>query len=252
MFDNVVTRDGPGHNSETVNEVFSDLYVENRVGKIHEYPQDFDQYIAADYTVTLGGGAAALAAGDGGILSLVTAVSAATLIQKTPANYQLVKAFRAWVHFRAQIDNILGAVVHGLINATAAPFTPANVTDGLYMLTDGTGAVSFAVAVGGVRTIVAAGVSLVAAAQYSFSAYYDGGCYAAAPNGRVVFQITGAGVSANNRTVIVLPAGTTFPGAVNLAPVSGVNATTAAARTMLLDLMYVAKDRTNINATPNY
>lgn len=249
MFDNSVSRFAQGQTNTRDQGIMSDLYVNDRIGKIHEYSQDFDQFIAGDWTVTLGGGSQALIAGDGGINQLQSAASAATLIQKTPANYQLAKTFRTWGRFTSQIDSILGAVFHGLVNATVAPFTPANVTDGIYMLTDGTGAVSFAIAVGGVRTIVAANVLLVAAAQYQYSFYYDGAVYASAPNGRVVHELSGPGVSAKVRIAQVVPAGNAFPGAVNLAPISGVNATTAVARTMLLDTIWVAKDRANINAT---
>jgi hypothetical protein len=258
MFDISVTRHPPGLSVSTPNGMLSDMYVPDRIAKVHEYSDDFDPYVAGNYTVTLGGGAVAAIAGDGGLITETTAVSAATIIQRVPATFQLAKGFRAWGRFVSQVDSVLGAVVLGLINATAAPFTPANITDGIYMLTDGTGAVSFILALAGAKTTLASGVILVANQPFTFEFYYDGAAYAAGqPNGRALFQITGPGVSANFRgeigaanAALPMPAG--FPGAVNLAPIAGINATTAVARVQTLDTMYVAKDRSNINATPAF
>lgn len=261
MFDNRVTRFTPGQTNSKENGLFSDIFVNDRIGKIHEYSQDFDQYIAADFTLTLGGGAVAQVAGDGGIITLTTAVSAATIVQKVPAAFQLAKSLRAWGRFMVSVDSILGATILGLINATAAPFTAANITDGIYMLTDGTGAVSFILAVAGVKTTLASGVLLVGGGTFIFEWYYDGAAYSAAPAGRVVYEIRNTvglgltnGVTANFRGEIgggnsaqIMPA--TFPGAVNLAPMVAVNATTAVARVLTVDTIYAAKDRTNINAS---
>lgn len=262
MLDNTVSRFPPGLNNVKENGMFSDMFVPDRIAKVHEYPQDFDQFVAGDWTVT-GTGTSALAAGDGGLILISSLLSSFELIQKVPANFQLTKNFRAWGRFVASVDSILGALVLGLINATAAPFTPANITDGIYMLTDGTGAVSFILAVAGVKTTLASGVILVGGGTFVFEWYYDGAVYAAAqPNGRVIFSIANipgvtSGVSANFRGEIgggntsqLMPA--TFPGAVNLAPLAGVNATTAVARVLTLDTLYVAKDRFNINATPAF
>lgn len=260
MFDIRVTRFPPGQNNVRENGLFSDMFVNDRIGKVHEYVDDFDPYVAGNYTVTLGGGAVAAAAGDGGLITETTAVSAATLIQRSIATFQLAKGFRSWGRFVASVDSILGAVVLGLINVTAAPFTPANITDGIYMLTDGTGAVSFILAVAGVKTTLASGVTLIGGGTFAVEFYYDGAVYAAAqPNGRVIFEIRNLvgvtnGVTANFRgeigggnSVQIMPA--TFPGAVNLAPIAGVNATTAVARVLTVDTIYAAKDRTNINAS---
>lgn len=260
MFDNRVTRFAPGQNNVKENGLFSDMFVNDRIGKVHEYVDDFDPYVAANYTLTLGGGAVAAIAGDGGLITLTTAVSAATIVQRAVASFQLAKGFRAWGRFLVSVDSILGATILGLINATAAPFTPANITDGIYLLTDGTGAVSFVLSVAGVKTTLASGVLLIGGGQFIFEFYYDGACYGAGqPNGRVVYQVANivgvtSGVTANFRGEIgggnaAQPMPATFPGAVNLAPMVAVNATTAVARVLTVDTIYSAKDRTNINAS---
>jgi hypothetical protein len=256
MFDNVVSRFSKGANNETDQGIFSDLYVQNRVGTIHEYSQDFDQYVAGDWTTTLNGGSSALVAGDGGLLALTSAVSAIASIQKNPADFQLALGFRAWGRIMTQLDSLLGSTIFGLLNATTTPFTGASQTDGVYFTSAvTTGEISLNVAVGGVISTLDTGVAIVVGSPFTASFYYDGGVYAAAPNGRIVFQISGTGVTAKARGEIAVPASGTiaaFPGAVNITPTLGVNASTAVARVLTTDLLYFAKDRANINATPAF
>lgn len=257
MLDNLVSRFYPGQTNSRDTALLSDLYVNNRIDRLHEYPQDFDQYIAADWVQTLNGGAAGLIAGDGGILQLTTVVSNFASVQKTPAAFPMTKGLRSWLTCQVQVDNVLGLLIAGLLNATATPFTGASQTDGAYFLSTNTGALSFNVAVGGVISSVALGVNLVAGAlaNANLSFYYDGGCYPGAPLGRVIFEASGAGVTANVRGEILVPASGTiaaFPGATNLAPIFGVSASTAAVRTAVIDKLYVAKDEVNINATPPF
>lgn len=256
MFDNIVSRFPPGLTNTRENGILSDLYVPNRIDRVHEYPQDFDQFIAADWVVT-GAGTAALAAGDGGILLLTTTASTFESVQKTPAAFPMTKGLRSWFTAQVQVDNVLGLLIAGLLNATATPFTGASQTDGAYFLSTNTGALSFNVAVGGVIASANLGVNLVpgAIANANLSFYYDGGCYNSAPLGRILYEASGAGVSGNVRGEIVVPAAGTiaaFPGATNLAPIFGVSASTAAVRTAVIDKLYVAKDEVNINATPAF
>lgn len=256
MFDNQVTRFGPGLNNETAingdtNGLFSDLYVQNRIGKVHEYSNDFDQYVANDWVVT-GVGTAALIAGDGGLLQITSPVSTFQSLQKGPAAFLLAKNFRAWGLATVNLDSLLGTIIAGLLNVTTTPFTGASQTDGIYFLsTVTTGALSFNIAVGGTITSVNTGVNLVAGSAANLAWYYDGAVYAAGqPNGRVVWSISGAGVSAPARGEIAVAAASTFPGATLVTPTLSVNASTAVARNLVVDRVYFAKDRSNINASP--
>lgn len=248
MFDNGVTRFPPGLTNARENGILSDMYVPDRIGRVHEYTNDFDAYAAADWTQQLNAGTIALTAGDGGLLALTSAAGAIVTQEKAPANFTLALGLRAWFRGIAEVDNVLGLIVLGMMNATATPFTGASQTDGVFMLTDNTGAISIVVAVGGVLTTVVTGVSVVAGQFFTFSWYWDGGCYAAAPNGRIVYELTGT--SANVRGAIPAPAN--FPGATAIGPVMGVSASTAVARVLTVDLIYAAKDRANINATPAF
>lgn len=254
MFDIATTRFPPALTNAKDSAIFSDIPVPDRIDSVHEYPQDFDQYIAADWTQTLNGGSAGLIAGDGGILQIQTVVSNFATVQKTPAAFPNSKGRRSWFTAQVQVDNVLGLIIAGTLNATATPFTGASQTDGCYFLSTNTGALSFNVAVGGVIANVPCGVSLVAGQYANLSWYYDGAIYQSAPLGRVVWQVD-SGATANARGAVAVPASGTiaaFPGATNLAPIIGVSASTAAVRTFLCDKLYVAKDEINPNATPAF
>lgn len=46
MFDNTVTRLPGGVSNSRENGILSDLPVNERISKLHEYSNDFDQYVA--------------------------------------------------------------------------------------------------------------------------------------------------------------------------------------------------------------
>ena len=254
MFDNAVSRLNQGHTNNRDTHILSDLYVPDRATHLHEFSPDFDQFVGADWVVT-GAGTAGLVAGDGGWLSVVSAVSAFQEVQKTPANFSFTKGFRSWGAYQIALDSLLGTVLIGLMNVTTTPFTPASQTDGCYFLTlANTGQITFNVAVGGVITTVNTGSVLIPGAVPNANLYwyYDGGVYPGAPLGRIAWQVDGPGVTVATRGEVLVPATGTiaaFPGATLVAPVVAVNATTAAARTLIVDRLYTAKDEVNINAT---
>lgn len=255
MLDNAVSRFAPGLNNETDQGLFSDFYLPNRISKVHEFSYDFDAYLAADWTQQLNAGTIALVAGDGGLLALTSAASAITSQEDNPPSFQLAKGFRAWYRTLVSVDAVLGLTLNGLLNATATPFTAGSQTDGIIFLSDNAGALSLVVAVGGTRLVTALGVSLVAGQFANLGWYYDGGVYNSAPLGRIIWEVSGPGVTAKARGEILIPASGTisaFPGAVNLGAVMGVSASTAVARILTVDYVYAAKDRANILATPAF
>lgn len=253
MLDNTVTRFPGGMNSARENGMTSDLPANDRQARFHEYTNDFDQYVAGDWTQTLNGGSVALTAGDGGLLLLSSAVSAIASIQKNPAAFSMAAFRRAWGRSQVQLDSLVGTAIVGLLNATTTPFTGGSQTDGIYFLsTVTTGALSINYAVGGVIVSQNLGVSLVAAAQATLSFYYDGGQYETDGTDRLMWEAVGPGVTANARGEMVVPATSAFPGATNVTPTLGVSASTAVVRTLTIDSIFFAKDRVNINATPAF
>lgn len=253
MFDNTVTRLPGGVSNSRENGILSDLPVNERISKLHEYSNDFDQYVAGDWTQTLNGGTVALTAGDGGLLLITTAVSVLTSIQKNPTDFTFAAARRTWARHQVQLDSLVGVALVGLLNVTTTPFTGASQTDGIYFLsTVTTGALTINYAVAGVIVSQAMGISLVAAQPATLSFYYDGGQYEGDGTDRIVWEATGAGVTASARGSMTVSATSAFPGATAVTPTLAVNATTAVARTLTVDSVYFAKDRVNINATPAF
>lgn len=255
MYDNVVTRNQFGANNTRDTETFSDQYVEDRT-KIHEYNNDFDEYNTGNYTISVNAAGTALAiAGDGGIVQLSTVGVVANnfvSLQNIRADYQTQLGFRMWSAFLFSVDSALANILVGLLNTTATPFTPASETDGIWLSSAGTTALQINLAVGGVITTVPNAAVLVPglANFVNFKSYWDGGVYNTAPAGRVVWELSGAGVVAPARGVIAAPVN--FPGATLLNPTVAVANSSAAARQMNLDLFSVIKERVRINATPAF
>lgn len=251
MFDNTVTRHEYGINNERDTSLFSDLPIPSR-SKYHEYLEDFDYFVAANYTVTKTNGSAttALANGDGGLLLVTNTTASADIvaIQKVGASFQLASGLRTWGKFIISVDSLLANFIVGLTNATTTPFTAGQLTDGVWLSNTGS-ALTLSVGNAGTVQTLAVTPTLVAASFLTFSFYWDGEIYSV-PTGRVVCDVTGAGVSANFRGDI-LPAAS-FPAAVNLTPTWALQNSTAAGRTMTADQAYIIKERSSILATPAF
>lgn len=259
MFDNTVTR-FPYQTNARETEIFSDMPVQD-YSKLHDYLDDFDYYtgpVAAGttngYTLTGTGATVTLPAGDGGLINIIGATTGFIAAwQRATANFKFETGKRIWFEALAQISTLANAtqLIIGLTNTTTTPFTAGQLTDGVWLSSDtgGTGILSINVAVGSVVTTVATGVTLVAGSQFAFRFYWDAGVYAAAPNGRIVWELVGAGVSGTVRGEVAAPAN--FPGATLVSPQVAVKGT-AGTPTIQLDLLAAVKDRVNINATPAF
>lgn len=103
--------------------------------RFHAYFNDFDAFDAAsDWTLTTVGTTptAAVAAGNGGILSMVNSAANGDLdsLQLKAASFAIVAGNKAWFKCRFNISNATNAaLVIGMIQTTATPLT---VTDGIY------------------------------------------------------------------------------------------------------------------------
>jgi len=253
MFDIQTSRNQWGQFNGRDTETFSDQYVEDRT-KVHEYNNDFDEFNTANYTVSNAGAGTTFAsiAGDNGIIQAITAAGANDFysIQNVRATYLFALGYRIFAEFVFSVDNALANIIAGLLNTTATPFTGASQTDGVYITTAATTAISVNAAVGGVITTTpnAAVLNPGLANFVTFKLYWDGGIYAAAPKGRIVWELSGSGVVTPARGEIAAPAN--YPGVTLTNPTFGVQASSAAARTMYVDLFSILKDRVNVLATP--
>lgn len=263
MYDLQVSRNQWGANNTRDTETFSDQPVEDRT-KVHEYNNDFDEFNTGNYTVTaLGVAATTFGAiiGDGGIVQAISSANANAgySLQNVRADYTMAIGFRCFAAFIFSTDSALSNLLVGLMNTTVAPFTPANITDGIYVQSLGTTALNVIAVAGGNAKVTQSAVATLnpGLGNYvTFKAYWDGGIYAAAPAGRILWELSGAGVVAPVRgsfsnvpgSAFALPTG--FPSAVALNPTMAFTGSTAAARTMNLDLFSVIKERINVLATP--
>jgi hypothetical protein len=231
MLDNMVTRFPNGSNNVFENDVMANLKINDRT-RYHEFIDDFDKFTLAQW-VQGGAGtevAAALAAGDGGLLSLVTSAADNdnNWVQQLVTAFTLVAGKKLFFRARVQVDSALQTdIVLGLQIAVAADniLTPA---DGLFLLKADDG-LTFVLQhrVGGVAITSSASPPIANATQFEASFSYDGqGNIAAALNGAVFASITVPTVTA-----------------VGLKVTAGVQNGDANARTMLLDQLFCAKER---------
>lgn len=126
---------------------------------------DFNRFLASDWTITkVGTGTAALAAGAGGDLLLTTTAGAtdSVLFQRAVATQTLAAGKQAFFKISFQLSDATNcAVVVGLINTTTTPLAP---TDGVYLY-KATGQTAWVLTsmVGSVATTAALPASLVSA-----------------------------------------------------------------------------------------
>lgn len=260
MYDNQVTRMQFGLNNTRDTETFSDLPCPDYM-KWHDYFEDFDYYngpvavgTTNGYTLTGTGATITFAAADGGSINLIGATTGfIAALQRATGTFKIETGKRLWYGALLTLSTLASAtqLIAGLTNVTGTPFTGGQITDGVWFSSDagGTGILSINVAVGGVVTTVALGNLIVAAAQMTLKWYWDAGIYAAAPNGRIVWEASGPGVSTNLRGSVPAPAN--FPGATLLAPQLAVKGT-AGTPTITADLVFALKERINQLATPTF
>lgn len=260
MFDNTVSRTASGWNNTRETELLSDQPVDDWT-KNHNFFQDFDDYFGpvapgttGGYTLSGAGATITQPNVDGGVISINAAATPTPTSLQKQGHFKIQSGLRVWHRQLLSVDNVLGLVLAGMTNVTATPFTGGQLTDGCWFSSTNTGALSFNVAVGGVVTTVACGVSLVNGNFATLGFYWDGAVYPSAPSGRVVwecapppFPLT-SGLTAPARGEVLAPAN--FPGATLLAFLAGVSPSTAVARSLQVDYWYGLKDRVNYLQTP--
>lgn len=266
MFDQTLTRfgnatGGGGVSSSTPNGFTSDLSFPPLTA-YHSFFTDFDSYASADWTattVTSGSPTQALVAANNGVLAITNTngTSDSTSFQLKNASFQLAAGLRAWGRYVFKVSSTAPNLFMGLANTTTTPI--AAVTDGIWLSSVGTALTVNMVANSGTAQTLTASTgsvpTLVANQYLTFSWYYDGAVYSAGGQtgpqyGRVVFQLTGAGVSASWRNEIACSS--TFPFTTLMTPQMALQNTTAIASVLSVDALWVIEDRTSILATPTF
>lgn len=200
--------------------------------KFHTYFNDFDTFLASDWTITaVGTGTTSLISGDGGLLSVVTSAAApdSRAHQITVASFTFTPGKRMFFKTAVTISNATLSVFQaGLI---AIDTTPTDVTDGIYFLkpaaTTNIGAfVRRDATTGNIQNL---NIGQMTTDLTSFGFYYDG-------RETVEFYI-------NDRIAASIPAtAVNFPD-IAMAPSFFLGNGDAVARTLNVDYIFAAKER---------
>lgn len=200
----------------------------------HTYFNDFDTYVAADWTVTLvGTGTQALTAGNGGLLLLSNSAADndSIVLQKNPAGFAFTANKRAWFSAKFQIsDAIQSDFQVGIVIVDA---TPLDATDGIYFQKDdGDANIDIIVrknATTGSNAKLAI-ATMPVATQIALQWYYDG-------NGRLFYGVNGVLIGSMDASFAFLPDAT------NLTVSMMIQNGEVAIKTMTVDYIMAAFER---------
>lgn len=230
---NLVTRFPNGVTNVADNALFADM-VQPDPTKFHTFFDDFDTYTAGDWTVTetQAGATQALTAGDGGLLLLTNTAADDDLValQKNPAAFTFTAGKKTFFSCRFKVSDATQSDV--VIGLQVVDATPLDVTDGVYFLkADGSTAISV-ICRKDASTGSTSASSIATLANDTFIELgfaYDG-------EGKVYYEVNGNVVGSLDASSSYLPDTTCT---VSFAIQNG----EAAAKTMTLDYIYVAKER---------
>lgn len=214
-------------------DLFADM-VQPDPTLFHQYFNDFDTYAAGDWVVTetQAGATQALTAGDGGLLLLTNSAADDDLValQKTPAAFTFTAAKKTFFRCRFKVSDATQSDV--VIGLQVVDTTPLDVTDGVYFL-KADGSTAFSVICRKNATTGSTSASSIATladdTYIELGFYYDG-------ESKVVYEVNGVVVGSLDGTSAFLPDTTCT---VSFALQNG----EAAAKTMTLDYIFVAKER---------
>lgn len=214
-------------------DLFADM-VQPDPTLFHTYFNDFDTYVAGDWTVTETDAAAtqALTAGDGGLLLITNTAADNDLValQKNPAAFTFTAGKKTFFRCRFKVsDATQSDLVFGLQVVDA---TPLDVTDGIYFLkADGAATVDFICRKNASTgsTTASAVATMVDDTFIELGFYYDG-------QSKVAYEVNGSVLGSLDASSTYLPDTTCT---VSFALQNG----EAVAKTMTVDYVYVAKER---------
>jgi hypothetical protein len=233
---NSVTRLPFGLSTTALDKVFSSMPFPD-VTKYHVYDNDFDQFVAADWTVTetQAGATQALSAGDGGLISLVNSAANNDVnqIQKTPAAFLMSATKQAFFKARLQVDDAsLASFAVGLQVVNADGNALASALDGMFFLkAAGAATINFYVRKDNTTgsNVATAIASVVAATMVDLAFYYDGA-------GRTYYAV-------NDNVLGYLDASSTYFPDTILSPIIALKNGSAVARTLIADKFFIAQER---------
>lgn len=211
--------------------------------KSHRYVNDFDNFTAANWTITkTGTGTTAIVAGDGGLLALTNTTASGDLIElQLPfATFSYTAGKRLVFKSLVQVDDATNAEFFIGLQNTNTDATAA--TDGTYFhKASGATTIDFVTVSGSTVTTISAVATITAATLTSLGFFYDG-------KGEIKIYVGSNQVS--TQPTVNPPIGYTNSGnPVSALPTGNMNITmmvkngTAAARTLTIDGVEVMKER---------
>jgi hypothetical protein len=198
--------------------------------KFHTYMEDFDYYTAANWTVTetQAGATQALTDGDGGLLLLTNSAADDDLValQKVGESYRFAAGKKLWFEARLKVSDATQSDL--TVGLQITDTSPLDVTDGVFFIkADGSTSVTLRVEKNNTASTATVG-TMANDTFITLAFYYDG-----------VSQV----VYAVNGVVGGAVAVTNLPDDEDLTVSFAVQNGEAAAKTMTVDYIFVAKER---------
>jgi hypothetical protein len=229
MADLLVTRFPNGVTNVGEDSPFADLAMPAPT-RFHTYFEDFDYYVAANWTVTEtdAGATQALTDGDGGLLLITNTAADDDLVslQKVGESFRFASGKKLFFEARFKVSDVTESDV--VIGLQITDTTPLDVTDGVFFIkADGAATVSLRVE----KNNTATATTVATLADDTFvrlGFYYDG---ASSIQYFVNGVLGGTSVTTN------------LPDDEDLTPTIAIQNGEAVAKTMTVDYVFVAKER---------
>ena len=199
--------------------------------KFHTYYEDFDYYVAANWTVTetQAGATQALTDGDGGLLLITNTAADNDLVslQKVGESYRFASGKELFFEARLKVSDATQSDV--VIGLQITDTTPLDVSDGVFFIkADGSTSVSLLVEKDNTATTTSSVATMVNDTFISLGFYYDGAS-------SIQYSVNGVVVGTSVTTNLPDDEDMT----VSIALQNG----EAVAKTMTVDYVFVAKER---------
>ena len=197
----------------------------------HTYFEDFDYYVAGDWTVTEtdSGATQALADGDGGLLLITNTAADNDLVslQKKGESFLFESGKRLFFEARFKVNDATESDV--VIGLQITDTTPLDVTDGVFFIkADGAATVNLLVEKNNTATTTSSVATMVNDTFITLGFYYDGST-------QIQYSVNG--------TVLGTSVTTNLPNDEALTVTMALQNGAAAAKTMTVDYVFVAKER---------
>ena len=199
--------------------------------KFHTYYEDFDYYVAGNWTVTetQAGATQALTDGDGGLLLITNTAADDDLVslQKVGESYRFASGKELFFEARFKVSDATQSDV--VIGLQITDTTPLDVSDGVFFIkADGSTSVSLLVEKNGTATTTSSVATMANDTFISLGFYYDGAS-------SIQYSVNGV--------VVGTSVTTNLPDDEDMTVTIALQNGEAVAKTMTVDYVFVAKER---------